>query len=146
MAIFTSSWVERKAADSKVHLVSGLYIPAVALILLGALSYGAPIAITLLVIAMGFNASHMCGYQVNHIDLSPTHAGILMGITNAAANVCSFLAPMLVQYLVIDNVSTLALLEVKAGTKLFGVPQGVPTSLVLVSIGKNIFKYLFRNL
>ncbi len=31
--------------------------------------------------------------QVNHVDLSPTYAGTLMGITNTFANVCGFLAP-----------------------------------------------------
>ncbi len=32
-------------------------------------------------------------FQVNHVDLSPTYAGTLMGITNTFANVCGFLAP-----------------------------------------------------
>ncbi|XP_043472998.1 sialin [Leptopilina heterotoma] len=36
------------------------------------------------------------GNQMNHIALSPKYAGTLYGLTNAAANVCGFLAPYIV--------------------------------------------------
>lgn len=36
------------------------------------------------------------GNQMNHISLSPRHAGTLYGITNAAANTCGFLAPYVI--------------------------------------------------
>nr|CAI5821356.1 unnamed protein product [Callosobruchus analis] len=44
-------------------------------------------AIALLVIAVGFNSAVFSGYNVNHIDLSPVHAGTLMGITNSVSNI-----------------------------------------------------------
>ncbi|XP_031352877.1 putative inorganic phosphate cotransporter isoform X2 [Photinus pyralis] len=91
----------RKIANS-----IGLYIPAAALILLGTLDSGVNMTgmvISLLIIAVGSNAAHMCGYQVNHLDLSPTHAGTLMGITNGFSNIFSILGPLLVHYVVVDK-------------------------------------------
>ncbi|KAJ8929842.1 hypothetical protein NQ314_017446 [Rhamnusium bicolor] len=75
----------------------GLFIPAVALISLTFVSAGQKIiTIVMLVIAVGFNAGVYVGYTVNHIDISPVHAGTLMGITNSLANIFSILAPLAV--------------------------------------------------
>lgn len=84
-----------------------MYIPAIALLLLAFFGHGTDttgMVISLLIIAVGSNAAHMCGYQVNHIDLSPTHAGTLMGITNGFSNIFSLLGPLLVHYVVTDKV------------------------------------------
>lgn len=40
------------------------------------------------------------GNQMNHIALAPRYAGTLYGLTNAAANVCGFLAPYVIGRLV----------------------------------------------
>lgn len=61
--------------------------------------------IALLIIAVGINSAIYCGYQVNHIDIAPNHAGTLMGITNGAANILSICAPLLVQFVVTNEVS-----------------------------------------
>lgn len=42
--------------------------------------------------------------QVNHIDLTPNFAGTLMGITNCTANCMSILAPLVVGFIVSDEV------------------------------------------
>lgn len=84
----------------------GLMVPAVALVLLG--SSGAEDtnkAIALLVIAVGVNSAIFCGFNVNHMDISPNHASTLMGITNGTSNICGIVAPLLVQFLVTDEVS-----------------------------------------
>lgn len=47
------------------------------------------------------------GNQMNHIALAPRYAGTLYGITNAAANVCGFLAPYVVGSIVQGHVSIL---------------------------------------
>ncbi|XP_018323914.1 putative inorganic phosphate cotransporter [Agrilus planipennis] len=90
----------------KISNSIGLYSPAICLILLAFLSHGeetTALAVTLLVVGVGLNSGHMAGYQVNHIDLSPTHAGTLMGITNCMANICSLMGPLFVQYIVTDE-------------------------------------------
>ncbi|CAG9767285.1 unnamed protein product [Ceutorhynchus assimilis] len=82
----------------------GLIIPAIALIFLGVTPADAPKrAVALLVIAVGFNSAIYCGFNVNHVDISPNHAGILMGITNGISNIFGIVAPLLVQYLVPDE-------------------------------------------
>lgn len=45
------------------------------------------------------------GNQMNHIALAPRYAGTLYGLTNAAANVCGFLAPYIIGRLVQGHVS-----------------------------------------
>ena len=45
------------------------------------------------------------GNQMNHIVLAPKYAGTLYGLTNAAANVCGFLAPYIVGIIVQGHVS-----------------------------------------
>lgn len=64
----------------------------------------------LLVIAVGMNAATYSGFNVNHIDLSPTHAGTLMGITNSISNVFSILAPLAVKVVGKDQVTIFMLL------------------------------------
>lgn len=56
-------------------------------------------AVFLLVIAVGFNSAVYSGYNVNHIDLSPVHAGTLMGITNSISNLFSLVSPLAVDLL-----------------------------------------------
>lgn len=62
------------------------------------------IVMALLIVAVGFNSAIYCGFNINHIDLSPNHAGTLMGITNGISNICSFVAPLVVHFIVIDEV------------------------------------------
>lgn len=61
--------------------------------------------------------------QANHIDIAPNFAGILMGITNAAANVCSIVAPLFVGF-IINNVTDPAqwriVFFISAGIYFFG--------------------------
>ncbi|XP_011178019.1 putative inorganic phosphate cotransporter isoform X1 [Zeugodacus cucurbitae] len=91
--------VSRKLFNSIGH-----WIPVASLIALGYVSAeGATIAIVLLTVTVGVNAAPYLGFQVNHIDLSPNFAGILMGITNCAANIMSIIAPLIVGFIVTDE-------------------------------------------
>ncbi|KAH8407687.1 hypothetical protein KR222_010744 [Zaprionus bogoriensis] len=82
----------------------GHWIPMCSLIALG---YVPPdrhvLAVGLLTLTVGISAATYLGFQVNHIDLSPNYAGTLMGITNAAANIMSALAPLAVGQIVKDT-------------------------------------------
>ncbi|XP_046559193.1 uncharacterized transporter slc-17.2-like isoform X1 [Haliotis rubra] len=52
------------------------------------------IPIVLLTLAMGFVGMASAGYLVNTVDFAPRYAGILFGITNAAATVPGMVAPL----------------------------------------------------
>lgn len=82
----------------------GLVIPALALFFLGITPGDEPIrAVALLVVAVGFNSGVYCGFNVNHVDISPTHAGTLMGITNGISNIFGIVAPLMVQFIVTNE-------------------------------------------
>lgn len=50
----------------------------------------------MLTIPGAFAGAVYAGNQMNHIALSPKFAGTMYGITNAAANMCGFIAPYVV--------------------------------------------------
>lgn len=78
--------------------------PAIALVVLGFIPRENVVAIVaLLIIAVGINAAIWCGFQVNHVDLSPKFSGILMGIGNGSSNIFSIVSPLFVNVLVSDQ-------------------------------------------
>lgn len=98
--------VLRLSFSRKLFNSIGLYVPMLALIALAFITKEqAMAAVTLLTVAVGINAATYLGFQVNHIDLAPNHAGVLMGITNCAANIMSIIAPLAVGYIVSESVS-----------------------------------------
>ena len=61
-------------------------------------------AVVILVIAVGLNAGSLCGFQINHIDLSPNFAGTMMSVTNCCATVISIIAPLISGVIVSNEV------------------------------------------
>lgn len=87
----------------KIFNSIGQYIPAASLIGLGFMSKDNPtMVMVLLCIAVGVNGGIYSGYIVNHLDLSPIYAGVLMGISNFLAQFSSILAPLIVGWVVTD--------------------------------------------
>ncbi|XP_050295558.1 putative inorganic phosphate cotransporter [Anthonomus grandis grandis] len=87
----------------KIFNSIGLVVPATALIILGYTKEGHQIqGVILLIVAVGINAACYSALMVNHIDLSPNHAGILMGVCNGLSHIAALLAPLVVQFLVVD--------------------------------------------
>lgn len=87
-------------------------IPAVSLGLVGFMPRDRPgLSVALLIVNGGVSAAGLCGFQVNHLDLSPNHSGILMGLTNEFSSVFSIVSPLIVQYIVTDPVNQQNLLS-----------------------------------
>ncbi|XP_045101821.1 putative inorganic phosphate cotransporter isoform X2 [Portunus trituberculatus] len=72
----------------------GIYGPMVCLVLVGYAGCNRTIAITLLCLGVGLNGATFSGYINSHLDIAPNFAGTLMGLTNCAATVPGFVAPM----------------------------------------------------
>ena len=70
----------------KVMQVIGFGGPALMLLLVGFVE-DAVTAITLMSIGNAFLAFSAGGFLVNHLDIAPRHAGLLMGITNTVATI-----------------------------------------------------------
>lgn len=51
-------------------------------------------AVLYLSVSVGCSAMAMAGFNINHIDLAPRYAGILMGITNLVATIPGIVAPL----------------------------------------------------
>jgi len=81
----------RKIFSSIGHLV-----PACALIGVVFTGCDRVSTIALITVAVGFNGAVYSGFNINHVDIAPNFAGILMGLTNSAGNICGFLAPYIV--------------------------------------------------
>ncbi|XP_074660137.1 vesicular glutamate transporter 3-like [Tubulanus polymorphus] len=56
-------------------------------------------AITCLTIAVGFSGFAISGYNVNHLDIAPRYASILMGLSNAVGTLSGMICPPVVQML-----------------------------------------------
>ena len=51
-------------------------------------------AMSFMTLGLGFNALGQSGYNVNHIDIAPNHAGFLLGVTNCFATLPGILSPI----------------------------------------------------
>lgn len=63
-----------------------------------------PVFVLILNGALGSLASSGAG--INHIDLSPKYAGILMSVSNSISMLFATVAPLVVQAIVTDEVSS----------------------------------------
>lgn len=94
-----------RAVTRKVCNTIAYWGPATALIILGLVPTDKFWAVVILVVAVGLNAGSLCGFQINHIDLSPNYAGTMMSITNCLASVIAIIAPLICGEIVVDETS-----------------------------------------
>ena len=75
-----------------VVLSTGQFSPAIFLV---ATSYATSntLAVAFLVIGVGLSGFSLSGFNINHLDVAPRFAGLLMGITNTAGTVSGIVAP-----------------------------------------------------
>lgn len=57
-------------------------------------------SVVCIIIAVGLGAFAWCGFAVNHLDIAPRHASVLMGITNTLATIPGIVSPTLTGVLV----------------------------------------------
>lgn len=103
--LLTRNWLSVTALRKTFNSFA-FWVPAATLIGIGFLDVEQKtLAIVLMVLSVGFNSGATIGSSLNSIDLSPNHASILMGIINTAANVVNVVTPLVVGWIVEDNVS-----------------------------------------
>ncbi|KAL7675952.1 hypothetical protein ACOME3_002211 [Neoechinorhynchus agilis] len=56
-----------------------------------------PGAITALTLALGFSGFAISGFNVNHLDIAPRYASLLMGISNSFGTIAGLLSPIVSQ-------------------------------------------------
>ena len=62
------------------------------------------LAVVLFSLALSITALNMSSYNVNHLDIAPRYAGVLMGITNTAGTIPGMIGPYVVGYLTNNEV------------------------------------------
>lgn len=72
----------------------GQYGPAFCLIAASYTGCNRVLTVALLTICMGLNGGIYSGFKINHLDITPRFAGILMAFTNCTANLAGLLAPI----------------------------------------------------
>ncbi|XP_067010645.2 putative inorganic phosphate cotransporter isoform X2 [Anabrus simplex] len=78
----------------------GQFGPAIALVAASYTGCNPALTVALLTIGVGLNGGIYSGFKVNHLDISPRFAGILMSFTNCLANLAGLLAPITAGYII----------------------------------------------
>ena len=63
------------------------------------------VAVVCLTFSVGFGGFAFSGFFVNHLDIAPPFAGILLGISNTVATIPGILSPLLTGQIVKHQVS-----------------------------------------
>ncbi|KAH9508375.1 hypothetical protein Btru_050943 [Bulinus truncatus] len=87
----------------KLFTSIGLISPAVFLVVVNYVGCDHVLAVVFLTLSVGLQGCIMGGYNINHLDIAPKFAGVLMGITNALGTIPGFLGPAVVGYLTDNN-------------------------------------------
>uniref|UniRef100_A0A182K0B9 Sialin n=1 Tax=Anopheles christyi TaxID=43041 RepID=A0A182K0B9_9DIPT len=72
----------------------GAFLAQTVFMLVGAFILRPAPTLTCITIAVGCGAFAWCGFAVNHLDLSPKSAGVLMGISNTFSTVAGIVTPI----------------------------------------------------
>lgn len=78
----------------------GQYGPAITLLAVGYCDSSLVMSVVLFTIGMGCNGAIYSGFKINHLDLSPKYAGLLIAITNCTANLVGLTAPMIAGHVI----------------------------------------------
>ena len=85
----------------------GQFSPAICLIAASYTGCNRALTVLLLTVGIGLNGGIYSGFKINHLDITPRFAGILMSFTNCTANLAGLLAPITAGILIDGNVSIL---------------------------------------
>ena len=64
-------------------------------------------SVIFLVLGVGFSGLNAIGYAVNHLDIAPPFAGVLMGLTNTFASTPGFISPQITGFVTSNKVGRL---------------------------------------
>ncbi|XP_053544878.1 vesicular glutamate transporter 2 [Bombina bombina] len=79
----------------KIMNCGGFGMEATLLLVVG-YSHSRGVAISFLVLAVGFSGFAISGFNVNHLDIAPRYASILMGISNGVGTLSGMVCPIIV--------------------------------------------------
>ena len=104
-----ADWLRKKEIMSttnvrKVFNCGGFGGEALFLLILG-YTQNATLAIILLVLAVGSSGFAISGFNVNHLDIAPRYASILMGISNGVGTLSGMICPIVTEQITKNHAS-----------------------------------------
>ncbi|KAM4607677.1 sialin [Polymixia lowei] len=112
----------RTVVVRKAFSIIGMIGPAVFLVAAGYTGCNYILAVTFLTISSSLGGLSASGFNINHLDIAPSYAGILLGITNTFATIPGMIGPVIARSLTTNN--TIAewqtVFYISAGINLFG--------------------------
>lgn len=78
--------------------------PAIALVAASYTGCNSWLTVAILTVGVGLNGGIYSGFKVNHLDISPRFAGVLMSFTNCLANLAGLLAPITAGHIIVGRV------------------------------------------
>ncbi|XP_058880936.1 sialin isoform X3 [Acipenser ruthenus] len=97
------TWLYSTVAVRKLCTAIGMVGPAVFLVAAGYTGCNYILAIAFLTISSALGGFSMSGFNINHLDIAPSYAGILLGITNSAATIPGMVGPVIAKTLTRSN-------------------------------------------
>ncbi|XP_039595282.1 sialin isoform X1 [Polypterus senegalus] len=98
---------ERRIASTtfvrKMFTVIGSLLPAAFFIATAFIDCDYVAAMVFLTVSSTLIAANSAGFSINHIDIAPRYAGVLLGITNTFGTLPGMIAPTVVGYLTAQN-------------------------------------------
>ncbi|XP_054578172.1 sialin isoform X2 [Eptesicus fuscus] len=87
----------------KVFSLIGMIGPAVFLVAAGFIGCDYSLAVAFLTISTTLGGFCSSGFSINHLDIAPSYAGILLGITNTFATIPGMVGPVIAKSLTPEN-------------------------------------------
>lgn len=97
---------KRNCATVKVRKalsLVGMIGPAIFLVAAGFTGCNYTLAVTFLTISSSLGGVSASGFNINHLDIAPSYAGILLGITNTFATIPGMVGPVIARSLTANN-------------------------------------------
>uniref|UniRef100_A0A667X8J6 Sialin n=1 Tax=Myripristis murdjan TaxID=586833 RepID=A0A667X8J6_9TELE len=82
-------------AVRKAFSIAGMIGPAVFLVAAGYTGCNYILAVTFLTVSSSLGGLSASGFNINHLDIAPSYAGILLGITNTFATIPGMVGPVI---------------------------------------------------
>jgi ACS family sodium-dependent inorganic phosphate cotransporter len=119
-----SDWMQTRGfsvtAVRKLIQAAGFSLGAIPLLFLPGISHPAP-ALALITISACCGAMSLAAFGVNHLDIGPRYAGILMGISNSAATIPGIIGVAATGFILDHTGSFAAIFYITAGVYAVGL-------------------------
>ncbi|XP_014391262.1 PREDICTED: sialin isoform X3 [Myotis brandtii] len=98
-----AKWNFSTVCVRKFFSLIGMIGPAVFLVAAGFIGCDYSLAVAFLTISTTLGGFCSSGFSINHLDIAPSYAGILLGITNAFATIPGMIGPVIAKSLTPEN-------------------------------------------